>query len=92
MWGDGYFNNININSWEDFPSDNQKIDGCQNKLGLATIDLTAKNGGNIASTVKDENFATYTGMVCLGYTNLPSRLSVIINSLYSNKISNFSLS
>ena len=62
------------------------------KSGSVTVDLAAEAGGNIETTVKDERFITDNGVTCLGYTDLPSRLSTTSSSLYSNNISKFLLS
>jgi len=62
------------------------------KPGSVTVDLAAENGGNIATTVKDEKIVTDNGVTCLGYTDLPSRLPTTSSSLYSNNISKFLLS
>uniref|UniRef100_A0A7S3DSQ9 proton-translocating NAD(P)(+) transhydrogenase n=1 Tax=Entomoneis paludosa TaxID=265537 RepID=A0A7S3DSQ9_9STRA len=62
------------------------------KRGSVTVDLAAENGGNIETTVKDQKIVTDNGVTCLGYTDLPSRLSSTSSSLYSNNISKFLLS
>ena len=62
------------------------------KRGSVTVDLAAEAGGNIETTVKDQKIVTENGVTCLGYTDLPSRLSTTSSSLYSNNISKFLLS
>jgi H+-translocating NAD(P) transhydrogenase len=49
-------------------------------------------GGNIETTVKDARIVTANGVICLGYTDLPSRLATTSSSLYANNISKFLLS
>lgn len=62
------------------------------KAGSVTVDLAAEAGGNIETTEKDKRIVTDNGVVCLGYTDLPSRLPTTSSSLYSNNISKFLLS
>jgi len=62
------------------------------KAGSVTVDLAAENGGNVETTVKDEKFITDNGVICLGYTDLASRLPTTSSSLYSNNISKLLLS
>lgn len=62
------------------------------KPGSITVDLAAETGGNIETTVKDQRIVTDNGVVCLGYTDLPSRLATTSSALYSNNISKFLLS
>jgi H+-translocating NAD(P) transhydrogenase len=62
------------------------------KNGSVTVDLAAEAGGNIETTVKDSRIVTNNGVVCLGYTDLPSRLPTTSSTLYSNNISKFLLS
>ena len=62
------------------------------KHGSVTVDLAAEAGGNIETTVKDELIVTDNGVTCIGYTDLPSRLSTTSSTLYSNNISKFLLS
>jgi H+-translocating NAD(P) transhydrogenase len=57
------------------------------KSGSVTVDLAAEAGGNIETTVPDARIVTDNGVTCLGYTDLPSRLSTTSSSLYSNNIS-----
>jgi len=62
------------------------------KPGSVTVDLAAETGGNIETTVKDKRIVTENGVICLGYTDMPSRLASTSSSLYSNNISKFLLS
>lgn len=54
--------------------------------GSVTVDLAAANGGNIATTVKNEVIVTENGVTCVGYTDLPSRLPQTSSQLYANNI------
>ena len=62
------------------------------KSGSVTVDLAAKSGGNIGTTVKDQRIETKNGVTCLGYTDLASRLPTTSSLFYSNNISTFLLS
>ena len=62
------------------------------KSGSVTVDLAAEAGGNIETTVRDQKFITDNGVICLGYTDLPSRLPTTSSNLYANNISKFLLS
>jgi NAD(P) transhydrogenase len=64
----------------------------QMKRGSVTVDLAAEAGGNIETTVKDQRIVTPNGVVCLGYTDLPSRLATTASTLYANNISKLLLS
>ena len=57
------------------------------KTGSIIVDLAAENGGNVETTVRDQRFVTSNGVVCLGYTDMPSRLSNTSSKLYANNIS-----
>jgi NAD(P) transhydrogenase len=57
------------------------------KRGSVTVDLAAENGGNIESTVVNGRVMTDNGVVCLGYTDIPSRLPNTSSKLYANNIS-----
>jgi len=59
------------------------------KAGSVTVDLAAETGGNIETTVKDQRIVTENGVICLGYTDLVSRLPTTSSSLYGNNISKF---
>jgi len=54
------------------------------KPGSVTVDLAASNGGNVATTVKDEKIVTPNGVTCIGYTDINSRLASTSSSLYAN--------
>jgi hypothetical protein len=62
------------------------------KNGSVMVDLAAETGGNIETTVPDQKIVTSNGVTCIGYTDLPSRLSTTSSSLYANNISKFLLS
>lgn len=62
------------------------------KSGSVTVDLAAETGGNVETTVKDQRIVTENGVICLGYTDLPSRLPTTSSSLYSNNASKWFLS
>mmetsp|Transcript_16061 Transcript_16061/g.15471 ORF Transcript_16061/g.15471 Transcript_16061/m.15471 type:complete len:1066 (-) Transcript_16061:82-3279(-) len=62
------------------------------KTGSITVDLAAEAGGNVETTVQDQRIVTDNGVVCIGYTDLPSRLPTTSSSLYSNNISKLLLS
>ena len=62
------------------------------KSGSVTVDLAAETGGNIETTVKDQRIITDNGVICLGYTDLPSRLPTTSSTLYSNNASKWLLS
>jgi len=64
----------------------------QMKNGSVTVDLAAEAGGNVETTVADQVIVTPNGVKCIGYTDLPSRLSTTSSSLYANNISKFLLS
>ena len=62
------------------------------KPGSVTVDLAAETGGNIATTEPNKVVTTSNGVVCVGYTDLPSRLPTQASTLYSNNITKFLLS
>ncbi len=62
------------------------------KNGSVMVDLAAEAGGNIETTVPDQKIVTNNGVTCIGYTDLPSRLSTTSSNLYANNISKFLLS
>lgn len=62
------------------------------KPGSVTVDLAAEMGGNIATTVKNQRVVTPNGVICLGYTDFPSRLPTQASNLYANNQSKFLLS
>ncbi|KAJ1451677.1 NAD(P) transhydrogenase beta subunit-domain-containing protein [Pelagophyceae sp. CCMP2097] len=60
--------------------------------GSVTVDLAAEAGGNIETTVMDKRIVTENGVICLGYTDLPSRLARTSSDLFANNITKFLLS
>ena len=60
--------------------------------GSVTVDLAAEAGGNVATTVADQKIVTENGVICLGYTDLPSRLARTSTDLYANNITKLFLS
>jgi len=60
--------------------------------GSVTVDLAAEAGGNVATTVADQRIVTPNGVICLGYTDLPSRLARTSTDLYANNVTKFFLS
>ncbi len=62
------------------------------KSGSVIVDLAAESGGNVETTVRDQRIITPNGVVCLGYTDMPSRLSNTSSKLYANNISKLLLS
>ena len=57
------------------------------KSGSIIVDLAAENGGNVETTVPNHKIVLPNGVVCLGYTDMPSRLSNTSSKLYANNIS-----
>jgi NAD(P) transhydrogenase len=57
------------------------------KSGSVIVDLAAESGGNVETTVRDQRTVTPNGVICLGYTDMPSRLSNTSSKLYANNIS-----
>lgn len=57
------------------------------KSGSIIVDLAAENGGNVETTVPNQKIVLPNGVVCLGYTDMPSRLSNTSSKLYANNIS-----
>uniref|UniRef100_H3B486 NAD(P) transhydrogenase, mitochondrial n=1 Tax=Latimeria chalumnae TaxID=7897 RepID=H3B486_LATCH len=53
--------------------------------GSVIVDLAAEAGGN-AETTKPGDCYTHKGVVHVGYTDLPSRMSTQASSLYSNNV------
>ena len=62
------------------------------KAGSVTVDLAAEAGGNVETTVMNERIVTDNGVICLGYTDYPSRLASTSSALYANNISKLLLS
>ena len=59
------------------------------KPGSVVVDLAAERGGNCDLTVPGERTVTDTGVIILGYTDLPSRMAAQSSSLYANNIVHF---
>jgi NAD(P) transhydrogenase len=59
------------------------------KSGSVVVDLAAENGGNVETTERDKRILTPNGVICLGYTDMTSRLSNTSSKLYANNISKF---
>ncbi len=57
------------------------------KSGSVIVDLAAENGGNVETTERDKRIMTPNGVICLGYTDMASRLSNTSSKLYANNIS-----
>ena len=62
------------------------------KPGSVTVDLAAIDGGNIATTVKDKMIVTPSGVKCIGYTDMESRLASTSSSLFANNQMKFIMS
>ena len=61
------------------------------KPGSVTVDLAAEAGGNIETT-KAGKVVNHKGVSCIGYTDLPSRLSTQASTLFSNNVTKFLMS
>lgn len=61
-------------------------------LALPQVDLAASNGGNIATTVKDQTIVTPNGVTCIGHTDLNSRVASVSSTLYARNLQKFLLS
>jgi len=59
--------------------------------GGVTVDLAAEAGGNIETTVKDK-VIKHGEITCIGYTNLPSRMSNTASTLFGNNVTKLILS
>jgi NAD(P) transhydrogenase len=59
------------------------------RAGSIIVDLAAENGGNVETTVKNQRVETENGVVCLGYTDMPSRLPQTASALYANNVGRF---
>ena len=57
------------------------------KSGSVVVDLAAESGGNVETTVCDKRIVTDNGVICLGYSDMPSRLANTSSKLYANNIS-----
>jgi len=61
------------------------------KPGSVIVDLAAEAGGNVETTKPGETYS-YKGVVHVGVTDLPSRLSTQSSALYANNITKLFLS
>jgi NAD(P) transhydrogenase len=61
------------------------------KPGSVIVDLAAEMGGNVETTKPGEVY-NHNGVICIGYTDLPSRLATTSSTLYANNITKFLLS
>jgi NAD(P) transhydrogenase len=66
----------------------------QMKSGSVVVDLAAGTaaapwGGNVETTVAGERVVTDNGVVCLGYTDMASRLPTTASTLFANNIGRF---
>eukprot|EP00118_Oscarella_pearsei_P003256 m.13612 g.13612 ORF g.13612 m.13612 type:complete len:1047 (+) comp25094_c0_seq1:212-3352(+) len=58
------------------------------KEGSVIVDMAAEAGGNVAVT-KPGEVNIHKGVTCIGYTDLPSRLSTQSSTLYANNVAKF---
>jgi NAD(P) transhydrogenase len=58
------------------------------KPGSVLVDLAAETGGNVETTRPGEVY-NHNGVICIGYTDLPSRLPGQSSTFYANNISKF---
>jgi NAD(P) transhydrogenase subunit alpha len=56
------------------------------KPGSVIVDLAAERSGNCEMTVADQRIVTDNGVVIVGYTDLPSRMSAQSSALYATNI------
>ncbi|WHO75430.1 Re/Si-specific NAD(P)(+) transhydrogenase subunit alpha [Rhizobium sp. BT03] len=56
------------------------------KPGSVIIDLAAERGGNCDLTIADQKIVSDNGVVVIGYTDFPSRMSAQASTLYANNI------
>ena len=59
------------------------------RAGSIIVDLAAENGGNVETTVRNQRVETDNGVVCLGYTDMPSRLPQTASALCANNVGRF---
>lgn len=59
------------------------------KAGSITVDLAAEAGGNVETTVADEMVVTPNQVVCVGATDLPSKMATSASTLLGNNVTNF---
>lgn len=57
------------------------------KSGSVIVDLAAESGGNVETTIPNQKTVLPNGVICLGYTDMQSRLSNTSSKLYANNIS-----
>jgi NAD(P) transhydrogenase len=62
------------------------------KPGSVVVDLAAEAGGNIETIRPGEVYTDSNGVIHIGFTDLPSRLSAQSSTLYANNITKFLLS
>ncbi|EDQ90247.1 uncharacterized protein MONBRDRAFT_16286 [Monosiga brevicollis MX1] len=60
--------------------------------GGVTVDLAAKAGGNVETTVPGQVVTLPGDKTCVGYTNMESRMAPTASFLFSGNVSNFLLS
>jgi NAD(P) transhydrogenase subunit alpha len=56
------------------------------KPGSVIIDLAAERGGNCDLTVADQHIVSDNGVVIIGYTDFPSRMTAQASMLYSTNV------
>ena len=61
------------------------------KPGSVTMDLAAKAGGNIETTVADK-VVNVNGVTCIGHTNVESMIASTASTLYGGNCTNLLLS
>ena len=61
------------------------------KPGSVTMDLAAKSGGNIETTVADK-VVNVNGVTCIGHTNVESMIASTASTLYGGNCTNLLLS
>ena len=54
--------------------------------GGVTVDLASSTGGNIATTKVDEVITTPNGVHCVGYSNVPARMSNVASEMFSGNV------
>lgn len=62
------------------------------KPGSVVVDLAAEAGGNIETIKPGEKYVDSRGVVHIGYTDIPSRLSGTASTLYANNVGKFLMS
>jgi len=56
------------------------------KPGSVIVDLAAVGGGNCTMTKKDEVYTTANGVIIIGYTDMPGRMSCQSSSMYAQNM------